>query len=765
MSPAVARVLDALRERGSEPREAGKEWKARCPAHEDANPSLSVSEGAEGRALVKCMAGCQTAAVVAALGLRFADLGPPRTAVRGPGRTPEREDVIRAKAGNVVAVHKRFRNGDKKTCFWFGPDGRTPSKKGSAVEIVPAKLPLYGIHDLAPTGAVVIAEGEKAADALRSRDVAAVGTVTGAGGVPCAESLADLAGRDVVLWADHDEPGRKHMARVAAGLRGVAASVRFFGWPDAPPKGDAADFFERGGTVEELRALLDAATDEPPETAEADSPDLPLTDLGFAERFVSAYGDRFRFAAGAWFVWNETHWERGGEGEAANAMGAVVRACGDAAGGDTIRKNAARKHESAGHIAGALKLASSRRPVAVETNDFDRSAFLLNCANGTVDLPTGKLRPHRREDLLTHLVPWNYDATATAPRWERFVSEVMAGRTDLVGFLQRFAGYCLTGDVREQALLFAVGHGRNGKSMFVETLRTVFGPDLAGAAAPKMLLDTKVDRHPTELADLFDKRLVIANEVPRSARFDEERMKSLTGGDTIKARRMRQDFFEFAPTHKFILCANHRPAVKDPSEGFWRRVRVVPFDVDFRGREEKGLLETLRAEAAGILAWCVRGCLAWQAVGLGEPTAVVEATSAYRNDEDALGRFLATEPEALRGAGPFALAAIHAAFKEWAAGEGEPEPRGGRFLAADLERIGWKKARNGPKGAVRWSPPRTEGTEASKGTIDELPKSAPQNVNVDTYEGDNPARGFGSFSADAPEGPPPPLRSFDEGAA
>lgn len=686
----------AFETRGAPLRPRGDGFTTTCPAHDDANASLSCEPGADGRTLVRCFAGCKWDAIVSAVGLPKAAWFPPKD-----DAPRQRDWIIRAADGTALAVHRRFDRPDgSKTVLWFGPDGRTPSKRGTTCVVDPRKLPLYGVHDLAPTGPVVVCEGEKAADALRSRGIAAVGTVCGAASIPCDESLAALAGRDVVLWPDNDDPGVAHMSRIASRL---PATPRVVVWNDAPPKGDAAD-------CSDPLPLISAAQSLCAPTAALES-DEPHTDLGVARRFLSRHGADFRCVDQTrWLMWRDTHWTRGAGAHVVAAVAAVARSVSVAAGGDEISAKAARKQESSSRISGALTLAAAHEPCRSSVEAFDRHAHLLAAKNCVVDLRTGVALSPSRGDMLSRSVPWDYDPSARAPRWEQFVREVCADREDLVGFLRRFAGYCLTGYVSEHALALLTGGGRNGKSTFVETLMHVIGDDLAAPAAPGLLIASKYERHPTEIMDLHGKRLVVASEVPKHGAFSEERVKWLTGGDMVKARAMRADFVAFRPTHKFILCANHLPTVKDPTEGFWRRVRVVPFDVDFRGREERGLPERLRGESQGVLAWLVRAAVEWRSVGLGDPVVVSQATAEYRSDEDTLGRFLDQWMPGSNEERPAAV--ILAAYKAWCEQEGEPEPRSAKALSADLQALGWRKRRIGR--GILWSrggavpePPRT----------------------------------------------------------
>jgi putative DNA primase/helicase len=432
----------------------------------------------------------------------------------------------------------------------------------------------------------------------------------------------------------------------------------------------------------------------------------PFTDLGAARRLVAAHGQDLRhvWARRECFRWDGRRWRCGAGGDALGLAAACAREWTLASAGEAALVKAARHLESASRIGGAVTLAAVDPRVKIEAAQLDADPMLLTCTNGTIDLRTAEKRPHRREDLLTHLVPHPYDPTATAPRWLQFLDEITATSdadeaAELPKFLQRWFGYCLTGSTREHALLLAIGKGCNGKSVLVETIQHVLGPDLATPAPPGLLLVQKHgERHPTELQDLAGRRLVIANELPKGGTFNDERVKWLAGGDTLKARGMRENFAAFAPTHKLVVCANELPRVRDTSPGFWRRLRVVPFDVAFEGREDRDLSRALRAEAPGILRWLVDGCLAWQRAGLGEPQTVRAATADYRSGEDVVGCWLADCARTERAS----AAALYGAFKPWAVEHGEYVPTMTAFGKA-LAAHGWTRDRR--DGRAHWTPP------------------------------------------------------------
>jgi putative DNA primase/helicase len=256
-----------------------------------------------------------------------------------------------------------------------------------------------------------------------------------------------------------------------------------------------------------------------------------------------------------------------------------------------------------------------------------------------------------------------YDAHAAAPTWERFIERVLPD-AEVRDWLQRYLGYSLTGDCREQVIAFAFGAGANGKSVLLDTLLAIVG-DYGLRAAPDLVLAKYGETHPTELADLEGRRIVVASEIEQGRAWAESTIKRITGDTTITARRMRQDFYTFPATHKIVVAANTKPTVRGTDHAIWRRMRLVPFEITIPEPErDKALVSRLLDERAGILAWLVRGCLAWQNAGLGEAAAMAAATEEYRADQDVLGTWI--EEECVLVPGAFAaMSALYENYTSW----------------------------------------------------------------------------------------------------
>lgn len=436
----------------------------------------------------------------------------------------------------------------------------------------------------------------------------------------------------------------------------------------------------------------------------------PNTDLANAHRLVGLFGADLRFVPRwqKWVAWDGKRWSIDDAGRVLEAAKSTSKRIFDEASavgkagdddGATARFKWAQKSQQAGKINAMVELARTDPRVVVMHENFDTDPWLLNVHNGTVDLRTGELRPHRRDDFNTLLAAVAYNAHAVCPTWERFVSQAMGGDADLIAYLQRMTGYALTGTTREHVLGFFFGGGSNGKTTFLNAIRNVLG-DYAAHVSRGVLFPHR-GQHPTELTNLFRRRFVTCAEVNENDAFDEARVKDLTGGDRVTAHRMYEDFWEFDPTHKLFLAGNHKPRVRGTDDGIWRRIRLIPFTVTVPAEQrDTDLPAKLAAEAEGILAWSVRGCLEWQRIGLGDPPAVLEATAEYRKDSDELGQFFGThlhfDPEAR-----LLKSELTARLKTWADELGMTKPPSSRAVAERMRAAGASASTMRIGGAVK----------------------------------------------------------------
>lgn len=377
----------------------------------------------------------------------------------------------------------------------------------------------------------------------------------------------------------------------------------------------------------------------------------PLTDTGNAKRLVNRHGETLKFSHTTqdWLVWVRNRWENDGTEEIvrrAKETAASIRQEASLEKDDAKRNKLlawAKTSEGAARIRAMSQLAQSDPAVSIQIQDLDKDLMLLNCNNGTLDLRTGALRPHDRSDLISKVAPVDYVPAAPCPRWRAFLEVITLGRPDLMSFLQRAIGYGLTGSTQEQVLFFLVGSGANGKSTLLETVRAMVG-DYSAQSDFSTLLCGPEGRARNDLARLVGKRFVTAVEVGRGQALSEVVVKQITGGDTIAARFLYCESFEFVPQFKLFLAANHGPTAPGVDDAIWRRILVVPFDVQISPeRRDKRLLERLREELPGILAWAVEGCLMWQREGLNPPREVLAASGTCREEHDSIGAFLATD--------------------------------------------------------------------------------------------------------------------------
>jgi P4 family phage/plasmid primase-like protien len=515
----------------------------------------------------------------------------------------------------------------------------------------------------------------------------------------------------IIGCADDDymipgNPGLTHAMRATQIVDGRLAVPNF---GENRPEGatDFNDLYQAQGT-DAVKACIAAAAS--PVTPPSNQPDreVALTDTGNAERFTKMFSEKVRYVPewAQFFVWDERRWvEDSGTVRGLEFTKNVARsflldahACTDEYRRTAISKHALRSEQEPRRKA-MLSLVKAESALWLSHEMFDRDRLLLNVLNGTIDLRTGKLKSHDRQDFITRVVPVAYDAAASCPRWEAFLREVLPDE-DTIAFIKRAVGYSLTGDVSAHCLFFLFGLGANGKSVFLRVLMALPG-EYAVQAPTSMLLAKRGETHPTEITTLHGRRVAVCQETPAGRGWAEEILKHVTGGDRITARRMREDFWEFDPTHKLWVSGNHKPAVRGMDEGIWRRLRLVPFQKVFpEGAQDRKLADKLLAELPGILAWAVQGCREWQRDGLGTSTMVKAATADYREESNRLGPFLVERCE-LRPGVVVTRAELYRSYTIWSQDQGEQRPMSEREFVDALRSQGveecWPKNASGRK--------------------------------------------------------------------
>ena len=378
-----------------------------------------------------------------------------------------------------------------------------------------------------------------------------------------------------------------------------------------------------------------------------------LTDVGNAKRLVSLFGQDIRYSGGGWYYWNGRRWQKGADGRlmrlAKKTADSIFEEAKLAPEGDKKKLlKFGEKTESKPRLSGMISLVPSEEGISIPQESFDTNHWLLNTQNGTLNLKTGQLNQFNRDNLNTKIIPVSCSPGAECPTWKSFLTRVMAGNQNLINFLQRVVGYSLTGSTKEQCFFFLWGTGANGKSTFLEIIRELMG-DYAQQTDFSTFLK-KQDAVRNDVARLQGARYVSGVEAGAGQQLQETLIKRLTGQDKITARYLYQEFFEYDPTFKIFLGANHRPVIKGTDHAIWRRIHLIPFTVTIPPEEQDGnLREKLRQELPGILNWALQGCLNWQKNGLQPPEEVTMATAEYRADMDVLVDFLGDYCEVKQG--------------------------------------------------------------------------------------------------------------------
>lgn len=379
---------------------------------------------------------------------------------------------------------------------------------------------------------------------------------------------------------------------------------------------------------------------------------LSLSDKGNGERFALYHGDRIKYdwESKSWLYFDGRRWNRqlGEEAVRRCAKDTAQRILEEA----TVKENKHEREASAKHAFKSehesrqnamMSLARSEKQIATYGINFDKHAYLFNCVTGVINLENGGLLPHHQDFLMTKLAKVVFDETAECPLWLKCLDMWMAGDKDKIVYLQRTLGMCLTGDICARAFPIFYGPGKNGKSTCLDCVIELMG-DYASIGAEELLAQKQFgNAHPTEIADLAGRRLVVVDETKEGMKLRTALVKRMTGDRMLKGRFMRQDYFDFQSTHKTILMTQNLPVISETSDAIWDRVHLVEWKVRIpEDQQDPHLIDKLRAEHSGILNWLIEGCRKWQEDGylLKLPESVKSATQIYREESDPLGEFV-----------------------------------------------------------------------------------------------------------------------------
>lgn len=375
------------------------------------------------------------------------------------------------------------------------------------------------------------------------------------------------------------------------------------------------------------------------------------TDLGNADRLIRLVGKNIRYTVDrGWLVWDGRRWKADQiavrELYQTSVIPEIYReicAAANAHNPHLVKTLAswAKRAESNSRVDAAMSMACSKPDIYVKQGSFDANKWLFNVQNGTIDLRTGMLAAHNQTDLITRISPATYDPGAKCPLWLKFLNRIFDNNQTLIAFLQTTIGYSLTGSTEEQIMMIAWGTGKNGKSVCLDTISDLMGDYATETPAETLMIKRADSSNSNDVARLAGARFVSANETEEGQRLAEAKVKGMTGGDTLTARFLHREFFEFKPEFKIWMRTNHKPQIRGTDEGIWRRLRLIPFNVTIPEAErDPKLTEKLRAEMSGILNWALEGCLMWQKNGLKTPPEVMAATTEYRKTQDILAAFL-----------------------------------------------------------------------------------------------------------------------------
>jgi putative DNA primase/helicase len=426
---------------------------------------------------------------------------------------------------------------------------------------------------------------------------------------------------------------------------------------------------------------------------------IQFTDTSNAVRLYERHGADIRYNAAwkKWLVWTGRKWQLD-EGPLIHEKSLeVIHSIYDELAHtsdyrDRIEiERQGMKAESWRRRKAFVEAASAITALNISANDVDVNPWLLNVKNGTVDLTTGEFQDHKREDMITKMANVEYDPAADCPQWKQFIREIMDFRPDLIAFLQVAAGWAVTGDTSEQCMFILFGSGANGKSTFLNTLMKILG-DYAISASTETFMKKNSEMISNDIARLRGTRFVATAEAEQGKRLSETLIKQITGNDSMTARFLYGEYFDFIPTFKIFMATNHKPLIKGTDYGIWRRIKLIPFETTIPpDKRDKHLEEKLLAEAPGILNWLIEGAKVWHELGLHEPQSISDANEEYKDEMDVIGNFIkecCVQGDEYKAK----IKELYRAYKDWCL-ENNERVCSERYLTLRLKELGLCQAR------------------------------------------------------------------------
>jgi putative DNA primase/helicase len=433
-------------------------------------------------------------------------------------------------------------------------------------------------------------------------------------------------------------------------------------------------------------------------------------DLGNAQRVAARHGDTLRHCSklGGWFVWNGCNWERDNTKavrrkiwDVSQRMKEEAEACADQKTREALSAWA-YKSERDSIIKCTIRQLEAMPDIAVQEDAFDSNPWLFNLSNGILNLKTGRFAPHNPQAMLTQISSVEYDSNAQCPTWHNFLETVLGGSSELMEYLQEAVGYSLTGDTRERAIFLLYGSGKNGKSTFLEILMNLLG-DYASKVPFASFMQQKHNQIPNDIARLRCTRFAYASESQPNQQLNSTMLKELTGRETLTARFLYSEHFEFVPQFKLWFATNNQPEVADHTDSIWDRLKLIPFTVRINeNQEDRNLPQKLRGELPGILNWALEGCRKWQAKGrLEDPAVIQRATRQYRMDNDPVEGFLEDCCQFDNPAAMTTCSAVWEAYQSWVEHSDINHPASQKTLGIRLKEKGCQPHRTRIDGSVQ----------------------------------------------------------------
>ena len=634
-----------------------------CPCHDDGtSPALKVSLIDNGQKIsVNCYAGCDWKHVRDTLVSR--DLLPKFQAI-STGKN--KEEIIRyeykTETGETTGTKCRKGEGKAKRIWWEG--GR------------PQKPCLYKVQGLLNSiGPIYLPEGEKDCDSLGILGLTATVSSEGTSRPWSKDFNHFVEGRDIIILEDNDPAGKKRSYKLLQALKHISKSIKLIRFLCMKPGSDITDWLHDGHSQAELEDLVSKAKDLKPLVPSA----YALSDLGNAARFANHHHAKARYCeqSHAWMVYDGKRWKDSGSlaVELAKETIALMHEEATTIEDPTIEEQLeyhAMCSENIGRITAMINLARTDPILIKDVEEFDTKRRTLNFTNGTLNLETFELAESDPLDFCTKLIPYPYDAKAECPTWCRFITRIFGGDPELIAYIQAALGYAVTGDCSERLVFFCWGTGTNGKSTLLKIVQSVMGADYTAKPQSKILIDSSFgDGIPNDLAALKGKRYIWCSETEEQKKLKTAFVKEITGNEPLTARFLHKEFFTFYPQFVLFLATNNKPNVSAHDKAIWKRMRLIPFNVEIPKEEvDTHLDEKLLLEAPGIINWLVEGAKSWALRGLPECPAVDQATSNYQSDQDSVKRFLDDRCE-FNSAMSTSVGTAFSAYESWCEASGE----------------------------------------------------------------------------------------------